>query len=184
MKTQFFKTIEWYYQSEYKHGYITAILASGLLLACALALWKLSGSAPLLKGLSTALVVGGFIFVIGGTWAGIKTHKELPEKIRVFRHDAKSFFKEEVIKVERIHQNWFGIKLTWSLVGAAGLILLVVATKNYWIGWGLGLLLIGLIAHVEEIISFRRNELYRHEVLVEQKKEDQAGSYHHSNIIY
>lgn len=175
MKIQFLKTMEWYYQSEYKHGYITAVLAGGLLLISVLALWKFSGSVTLLKGVSAALVMGGFIFAIGGAWAAIKTHKELPEKVQMFRLDAKNFFKEEVAKVERIHQNWFGIKLMWSLIAVTGLILLVVATKNYWIGWGLGLLLIGLIAHIEEIISFRRNELYRHEVLAEQKKESLAG---------
>lgn len=160
----FVKEILWYYHSEARHGYTGAVVGLIFLIAVVL-LIKLTNPLAWLRGLAIPFFIGGLIFGIGGTMDGRVTQKALPEKVGLYRQDPRTFFKEEVPKVERTHRSWFGIRLFWSIITITGLTLLLTLRKNFWLGVGLGALLLGIIGHVEEAISMKRNERYYREVL-------------------
>jgi hypothetical protein len=123
-----------------------------------------------LRGLSIPFLIGGLIFGIGGAINGRITQKVQPGKVQLYKQDRQAFFKEEVPKVERTHRSWFGIRLFWSLMAVAGLALLFSVKKDFWMGVGLGTILISLMGHVEEAISMKRNESYYRQVLESAKQ--------------
>ncbi|QEC78526.1 hypothetical protein [Mucilaginibacter ginsenosidivorax] len=161
---EFLKIIAWYYHSEAKHGYIGAAIGILLLIAASLLL-KYASPLSLLKGLALPLFFGGLIFGLGGGIDGHMTEKARPQKLSLYQQNSQAFFKEEVSKVEKTHRSWFGIRLFWSAITLTGIALLFTLKKDFWIGVGLGTLFLGLLGHVEEAISMKRNERYWKEVL-------------------
>ncbi len=173
-KLDFIENILRYYHTESRHGYIGAGVGA-LLLVSALLLWKFANPLSLFKGLSLPFLIIGLIMGIGGSLDGYTTRRALPGKMSLYREDQQAFFKEEVPKVERTHRSWFGIRIFWSVITVAGVALLFTVKKNYWIGVGLGTLLLGAMGHIEEAVSFKFNEKYRQEVL--------DGSRHLSSVF-
>lgn len=160
----FIQKILQYYHTESRHGFTGAVIGI-LLLIASLLLWRLAKPLSLLKGLSLPFLVIGLLMGIGGFGDGYVTRKALPEKVRLFQDNKRAFFKEEVPKVERTHRSWRGIRIFWGIVTLAGAILLFTMKKSYWIGVGLGALLMGILGNIEEAVSMRFNERYYREVL-------------------
>jgi hypothetical protein len=136
-----------------------------LLLISGLLLWRFAKPLSLLKGLSPPLLIIGLLMSIGGFGDGYVTRKALPQKLHLYQQNKPAFFKEEVPKVERTHRSWFGIRVFWGVLAFAGAILLFTMKKSYWMGVGLGALLMGIAGNIEEAISMRFNERYYREVL-------------------
>lgn len=154
-----------YYESEYKAGYFIGAVVGGVLLTAAILLFKFANPLSLLKGLALPLLFAGIFMGIGGAGSGYYTRQSYAEKLKLYHKDKQAFFKQEVSKTEATHRSWFGIRVWWSIVAGAGVLLMLAAKKNYLMGVGLGLLLFGIIGHIEEAISFRRNERYYKAVL-------------------
>ncbi|MGN8070192.1 hypothetical protein [Mucilaginibacter sp. 22184] len=160
----FIQKITQYYHTESRHGFTGAAFGV-LLIIVGLLFWRFSKPLSLLKGLSLPLLVIGLVMGMGGFGDGYVTQKALPQKLRLYRENKQAFFKEEVPKVERTHHSWLRIRIVWSVLAFAGALLLFTVKKSYWIGVGLGALLMGIIGNVEEAISMRFNERYYQEVL-------------------
>lgn len=154
-----------YYQSEYKAGYFIGTVVAGLLLLSGLLLRKLSNPLSLFNGLAVPLLVTGLFMGIAGNATGYFTHKTFVKKEVLFNKDKKAFFMQEVPKTEKTHRSWFGIRLGWSVVVAVGGLLLMITKKDYYVGVGIGILISGMLGHVEEAISFKRNERYYRAVM-------------------
>ena len=154
-----------YYESEYKAGYFIGAVVGGVLLTAAILLFKFANPLSLLKGLTFPLLFAGIFMGIGGGGSAYYTQRSYAEKLKLYHKDKQAFFKQEVPKTEATHRSWFGIRVWWSIVAGAGLLLMLAAKRNYLMGVGLGLLLFGIIGHIEEAISFRRNERYYKAVL-------------------
>lgn len=171
----FLKSLVYYYNSEYKAGYFIGSVIAGLLLLIAFLLWKFASPFSLIKGLAIPLLIAGVFMGIGGSLSGYFTQKSYPEKVKLYQQDKHNFFKQEVAKVQRTHKSWFGIRLWWTIVAIAGLSIAVSAKKDYTIGLGLGILFFGLLGHLEEAISYHRNETYKDAVIkaAEKNKSEQ-----------
>lgn len=149
-----------YYESEYKAGYFIGAMVGGVLLMAAILLFKFANPLSLLRGLTFPLLIAGVFMGIGGAGSGYYTQHSYAEKLKLYHKDKQEFFKQEVPKAEATHKSWFGIRVWWSIVAGAGVLLMLSFKKNYLMGVGLGLLLFGIIGHIEEAISFKRNERY------------------------
>ncbi|MBB6111945.1 hypothetical protein [Mucilaginibacter lappiensis] len=160
----FIQKILQYYHTESRHGFTGAALGVFLLIA-GLVLWRFAKPLSLLKGLSLPFLVIGLVMGIGGFGDGYVTRKALPQKLRLYQENKQAFFKEEVSKVERTHHSWLRIRIVWSVLTLAGVLLLFTVKKSYWLGVGLGTLLMGITGNAEEAISMRFNERYYREVL-------------------
>lgn len=154
-----------YYESEYKAGYFIGGVVGGVLLIAAILLFKFANPLSLLKGMAFPLLFAGIFMGIGGGVSARYTQRSYAEKLKLYHKDKQAFFKEEVPKAEATHRSWFGIRVFWSIIAGAGVLLMLAAKKNYLMGVGLGLLLFGVVGHIEEAISFRRNERYHKAVL-------------------
>jgi hypothetical protein len=171
LQMDFIQKILQYYHTESRHGFTAAAIGILLLISSVL-LWRFARPLSLLKGLSLPFLLIGLLMGIGGLGDGYVTRKALPEKLRLYNENKSAFFKEEVPKVERTHRSWPGIRKFWGIVTAtgailslAGAVLLFTMKKSYWIGVGLGALLMGILGNIEEAISMRFNERYYREVL-------------------
>ena len=160
----FIQKITQYYHTESRHGFTGAALGV-LLIIAGLLLWRFGKPLSLLKGLSLPFLFIGLVMGIGGFGDGYVTRKALPEKLRLYQDNKQAFFKEEVPKVERTHHSWLRIRIVWSVLALAGAVLLFTVRKSYWLGVGLGALLMGIAGNIEEAISMRFNERYYLEVL-------------------
>jgi hypothetical protein len=167
----FLESIILYYNSEYKAGYFIGAVIGGLLLLAVILLWKFASPFSLLKGLTIPLLIAGIFMGIGGSLSGHFTQKAYLEKMKLYQQNRREFFKQEVAKVQRIHKSWFGIRVWWTIVAIAGLTVAIAAKKNYTIGVGIGVLIFGLLGHVEEAISYHRNETYKNFVLKAAEKD-------------
>lgn len=155
-----------YYQNESGHNSLKVIgSVIFLLFIGAFLSWKLANPLSIAKGLTIPLIIGGLFFGIAGSISGRYTKKLFAEKLRLYEQDRPAFFKDEVARVEKIHKSWFGVRAFWTIIGLGGLGLLVFAKKNYLMGVGLGILIVGLLGHIVETFSYQRNENYRNTVL-------------------
>jgi hypothetical protein len=153
-----------YYTRESHQGFSGAVFG-GLLLVAAVLLGKFATPLSLLKGLTIPFLIFGLMVGIAGFGDGYLSRKALPQKMNLYQQDKQAFFKQEGPKVERTHQSWLGIRIFWTVVTIAGIALLFTVKKNYWIGVGLGTLLLGFSGNIEEAISMKFNEKYYHQVL-------------------
>jgi hypothetical protein len=48
---------------------------------------------------------------IGGSADGYISRKSIPEKVSLFEKDQKDFFSKEIVKVEKTHNSWQGIRV-------------------------------------------------------------------------
>jgi hypothetical protein len=160
----FLRNVITYYTRESYQGFGSSVFG-GLLLIATILLWKLASPLSLLKGLTIPFFVFGLLFGIAGFGDGYASQKALPAKINLYNKEKLEFFKQEAPKVEATHQSWLRIRILWTVVAIAGIALLFTVKKNYWIGVGLGALLMGITGHIEEAISMKFNKKYYHQVI-------------------
>ncbi|WP_114937641.1 hypothetical protein [Mucilaginibacter endophyticus] len=174
-----------YYQGETRHGFLVSITGI-FLIGIALIGRKFINPVSIFRGFLIPFIVGGLFLGIAGAASGIFTKKSFKERMTSYQQDRSAFFKTEVSKVQKIHKSWLGTRTAWTMVGFAGLALLLLAKKNYLMGVGLGILLFGLIGHVIEAFSFHRNEIYRDAVIdaadIERSSQNKAGSEKQSEL--
>jgi len=166
----FIETITWYYNAEARHGLITSVITGIIFLAAGILVWWFSDPSTVFRGLVFPLVLGGLIFSIGGTIAGINAQKSLTAKVESYKANPSEFIESEFVKVENINKSWLGIRIFWSMFLLLGIIILFVTHKNIWVGIGLGSLILGTLGHIEESISYKHNEKYRLEVHQEKNR--------------
>lgn len=154
-----------YYSTESKHGFSGGLVLGIVLLIAAVLFWWFSNPSSISKGLSIALLVGGLILGLGGFYTGYTAKNILPEKTTSYQHSQRQFIKKEYIKVENIHKSWWIIRTFWTLFILIGIILIFTTTRKFYLGIAIGLLVVGTMGHIEEIISYQHNEKYRGEVL-------------------
>ncbi|WP_293305043.1 hypothetical protein [Pedobacter sp. UBA5917] len=167
----FFDKMTAYYQGESGYGGLMIGAGGLLLLLLAVLAWKFANPFSFLKGLTIPLMIGGLFLGIAGSASGYFTRKSFAEKLKTYRYDRKAFFKEEVTKVEKIHKSWFGVRIGWTVVVLGGLMMLLLAKRNFLMGVGLGILIFGLLGHLVEAFSFIRNEKY-HDIVIEAAKKE------------
>jgi hypothetical protein len=150
----------------------------GLLIIGGLLFWKFAGPLSLVKGLTIPLFAFGLLTGLGGGVDAYFTKKALPEKIARYNKDKSAFFKEETAKVGKTHRSWKAIRWAWAGMSFVGLGLLLTMKKNYWIGVGLGTLLLGAAEYIAETGSMKFNEKYYHRVMdaADQQKSQTKGA--------
>jgi UDP-N-acetylmuramyl pentapeptide phosphotransferase/UDP-N-acetylglucosamine-1-phosphate transferase len=158
-----------YYIRESHQGF-GAALFGGLLLIIAVLLFRSAPPRSLAKGLTLPLLLVGLIMGLGGLADGYSSRSAIPRKIELFRKSPKAFFDREVPQVERTHNAWFMIRIIWGTFTVLGIGLLCFVRKEYWMGVGLGLLILSIGGHVEEAISKNFNERYYLDVVAEAGK--------------
>lgn len=157
----FIENIQWYYTTEAKHGIINSAVTGAIILVLSIIAWRMSLPSSLLRGIAIALSFGTLIFVLGGTGAGYVTRKSLPEKVASYQQNREQFLLTENHKVEKIHNNWLSIKIFWTVVALAGIILIFMNRSPLWLGVGVGILIVGTLGHIEEAVSYQHNEKYK-----------------------
>ncbi|GHT80835.1 hypothetical protein FACS189467_3840 [Bacteroidia bacterium] len=169
----FIETILKYYVRESWQGFGSAIFGS-IVIAAAILLFKFANPLSWFRGLTIPFLLVGLIMGLGGLGDGIISRRAIPEKVALFEQDQSAFFSQEVTKVEKTHQSWRGIKIFWSIMTAAGVVLLFVVKKEYWIGVAVGTIVLSIAGHIEEAISKNFNERYYEAVLAEANKYSSA----------
>ncbi len=154
-----------YYNTESRLALSAGMVSGIVLLLTAISFWLFSNPNSMLKGIAVIFLMGGLIFGLGGYFAGTGAKKELPKKLELYKTDTQQFTEQETAKVESIHNAWTGLQLFWSAFIVLGLIALFIASKPFWTGLALGLLIVGTLGHIEESVSKQHNEKYRLEVL-------------------
>lgn len=157
------QTIISYYHGEARHGFWGAVIG-GLLLIGGFVLWKWTSPFSLLKGVSVPMILFGLLIGIGGGADSIYTSKITAGKIALYQKDATTFLKLEKVKVEKTHRGWRGIRIFWGILGLSGLALALLFRKPFWIGAGLGTLVLAFIISLFELYSMRFNERYYHAI--------------------
>ncbi len=170
------EAVRQYYAMESLSGFI--VCGSGLLLSILAALLlKYASPQQYTKGFFITLLIGGVFFIIGGGISGYATKKSAGPKYQAYQDSSDRFAELEIKKAEQIHKSWTIIFISWIAVLLAGL-LLTALKKGYWAGFGSGLLLIAVLGHIEEVISFKRNENYRNQVLEYNHISKATGNQH------
>ncbi len=161
-----------YYQTEARHGLLSASIVGIIVTLTAIVFFKIPTTTALLKGMAIPLLIGGLIFILGGYMTYYNAQQTIPLKTQLYQKTPKNFISHEYKKTEKIHQNWIVIRIFWSLFFVFGLIVLFTTTKDFWVGIALGAFIIGTIGHIEESVSYIHNEKYRTEVQLEKIKQD------------
>lgn len=164
----FSENITWYYTAESKHALINSTAMGSIVLLIGFALIIAYNSSELARGISIALIIGSLIFILGGYFSGSATKKSMPQKIEEYQSNPKNFINNEFQNVERIHNNWFGIRIFWTMFLLVAVAMLFLVTKPFWSGIAVGILIIGTLGQIEEVISYQHNEKYRLEVQQER----------------
>lgn len=154
-----------YYTTESKHGLYIGSLSGSVLIIASFVAWKFSIGTSMYRGLTLPLLIGGFLFLVGGFYAFHTARKEEGVKVELYNTSTSRFFSSEAKKVESIKKQWLPIQVFWSLILLAGIFIFYYTTKHYFTGVALGVLIIGVMGHIEEFISFQHNEKYRIEIL-------------------
>lgn len=166
------QTIIDYYHGEARHGFWAAVIG-GLLLIGGLVLWKWASPLSLLKGFAVPMFLFGLLMGIGGLADNIYTKKATPGKIELYKKSPTDFLKQEKIKTEKTHRGWHGIRIFWGILGLSGVILSLLIRKPFWIGAGIGTVVLAIFLSLFEFYSMRFNELYYHTI---QSATEQKGN--------
>ncbi len=169
---EFIQHITTYYQTEARHGLLTASTSGIVLTLAAIPKRIIAAPSSIPKGMAVPFLIGGLIFLLGGSIAGYNARKAIAEKTELYESEPKVFIISEYEKVEKIHQSWPTIRVFWSLFIVSGLVLLFSTTNSFWVGMALGFLIIGTTGHIEEAVSYLHNEKYRKEVQWEKHNSD------------
>ena len=135
-----------------------------------LLLFRFAPPVSFAKGLTIPFLLVGLIMGLGGMGDGYLARRDIPLKVELFKKDQGAFFSVEVPQVEKTHRSWRRIRIIWGTLTVIGAALFFILRKEYGLGVGLGLFVLGIAGHVEEAISKRFNERYYREVLEESRK--------------
>ena len=168
------ETIINYYHGEAKHGFWMAVIG-GLLLIGSFLLWKWAAPLSLLKGFSVPMLLFGLLIGVGGAADGVYTRKATPAKIALYQKDSTTFFKQEKVKTEKTHRGWPGIRRFWGILGLSGLVLSLFFRKPFWIGAGIGTVVLAIFLSLFEFYSMRFNEQYYHTIQSATEQKDNTN---------
>ncbi|MDR1983973.1 MAG: hypothetical protein LBQ28_04020 [Prevotellaceae bacterium] len=82
-----------------------------IVIVAAILLFKFANPASWLKSLAIPFMLVWLIMGIGGSADGYISRKSIPEKVSLFEKDQKDFFSKEIVKVEKTHNSWQGIRV-------------------------------------------------------------------------
>lgn len=168
------RTIINYYHGEARHGFWAAIIG-GLLLIGSIVLWKWASPLPLLKGFAVPMLLFGLLMGIGGAADNIYTKKSTPGKIALYQKDSTAFLKQEKVKTEKTHRGWHGIRIFWGVLGLSGVLLSLLIRKPFWIGAGIGTVVLAIFLSLFEFYSMQFNEQYYHTIQSATEQKDNTN---------
>jgi hypothetical protein len=147
--------LEQYFRGERAIGLL--FFAIGLLaLFFAFWTWRSAGGA-FGAALAVPVLVVALAGAIGGPMLVIRTDRQVRELTAL---DAARIREIEVPRMAKVNANWPRLKLGWCALLMIGMVLLMVVKREWAVGLGLGLILMGSLGFTIDVFAERRAETY------------------------
>lgn len=111
-------------------------------------------------GLAVPLAVAGLAFGGGGVFLAIRSDKQITEYTAQLEQTPDVFFQAETARMERVNANWSRIKIVWTVVMVAALVLLHLVRKEWATGLALAFLLLMTTLLFTDVFAERRAIVY------------------------
>jgi hypothetical protein len=105
-------------------------------------------------------LLAGLAFGGGGAFLAVRSDRQIAELAARYEQDPRALVAEEVPRMAKVNANWPRVKLTWTVVIAVALVLLMVVRRDWASGLGLALLLLSIILFFTDIFAERRAAPY------------------------
>lgn len=147
-----------YYKGE-RLGAICYTIGGIVFLLLALAIWKVAVPGTITRGMLIPVTVLGVLGTAMGPLLVRSNNVRLERFPKEYAADANAFVERDSERMAGVHRAWLPLKITWTVLIAAGVCLAFFGTPT-WKGVGLGLLLIGTVGHVVDGIASERSRIY------------------------
>ncbi len=114
------------------------------------------------KGFAIPVILIGLIQLVVGSTVYFRTDKQIKELETLYVTDKSAFSKAEMPRMHTVMKNFSlykKIEIAFVLTGLA--LLLIVPSKEFWLGIGVGLLLQGALMLTADIFAERRGKEYQ-----------------------
>ncbi|HPF68224.1 MAG TPA: hypothetical protein P5027_12715 [Flavobacteriales bacterium] len=164
---EFLQHLTEYYKGE-RLGAICFTVAGILFLLLAFAVWRVAAPGTITRGMLVPLLV---IAVLGSVAGPLLWRSNMDRLVRLpqeYLADADALVTRESARMEGVERMWMPLKITWTVLLAAGLLLAFRGGTPTWKGVGLGILLIGTVGHIVDGIASERSRTYVERLAIER----------------
>lgn len=148
-----------YYKGE-RLGAICYTVGGIVFTLLAFAIWKVAEPGTITRGMLIPVAIVGVLGCVVGPLLLRSNNQRLEDFAKEITTDATAFHTKESTRMAGVHRTWFPLKVAWTVLLAAGVILAFVGGTPIWKGVGLGLLLIGAVGHTVDGIASERSRIY------------------------
>lgn len=148
-----------YYKGE-RLGAICYTVGGVVFLLLAFAIWKVAEPGTITRGMLIPVAVVGVLGTLAGPLLLRSNNQRLADFAQEIGNDRAAFLAKELPRMTGVHRTWLPLKIVWTVLLAAGVVLAFVGGTPIWKGVGLGLLLIGAVGHTVDGIASERSRIY------------------------
>lgn len=150
----FVEILQEYFRGEKQTGIALAVVGVGLVAG---SLWVFRAqTGGFAWGLAVPLLLVGLAFGGGGAFLALRSDRQITELAARHEKDPAALVAEEAPRMAKVNAAWPRLKLVWTVVIAASLVLLMVARREWASGLGLALLLVSTILFFTDVFGERR----------------------------
>lgn len=143
-----------YFRGERSAGIVLGVAGVAL---CAFSVWIWrTQSGGFAWGLLVPLALVGLVGLAGGPLFVWKTARQVGELDAAYRADAEGTIASERTRMARVDANWPRLKIGWSVIALAALVLLMLVKRDWATGLGLALMLIATLLFFVDVFAERR----------------------------
>jgi hypothetical protein len=150
----------------YKGERLEATLLTGfglVIIVIAGAMWHYSNQNQMLRGMFYPIAFLSAVALFAGGFNAYNNHRRLDKLPTEYSKNPKEFVRRELQRFEGsngVNHWWMPLKITWTILIVAGLIL-SFRTKSEWMnGIAIGLILIGATGFIIDGLAHQRAKIY------------------------
>jgi hypothetical protein len=158
----FTETLIWYYKGE-RNEALWLLFFGILILLLSAVIWKNMHSNDLLRGIFYPVVLLGLVASLAGGFNAYNNSQRLIHLPEKFIEDSKGFVALELERFDGkggVNSWWLPLKVFWSLLLLAGILLAYNSPNYWWQGFALGLLMWGTFGWGVDGFAHQRAEKY------------------------
>lgn len=154
----FLQAMESYFRGEKIAGYVLVPLGV-IALGAALYLWKAQGPG-LGRGMAVPLGIVGLGMLVGSIFFVRGVTARSHELTELHATDTAAPVAREAARMEKVNAAWIWLKVTWSVLIAASLLVIFAVKREWAVGAALAMLILASAVMVFDTFAERRAEAY------------------------